>query len=147
MKPFFKELFDYNQHCNKQLIEKSLEFETEISEKTKKLFNHILNAHEIWNSRILQQKPTFGVWQIHPIQRWKTTNQSNFEASLSILDGKEIDLKVNYTNSKGDAFRNSIQDILFHIINHSNYHRAQIAADFRANNIEPLTTDYIFYKR
>ena len=51
------------------------------------------------------------------------------------------------TNSKGETFSNKIKDILFHIINHSTYHRAQIATDLKQNGIEPINTDYIFYKR
>ncbi|WP_185211767.1 DinB family protein [Sphingobacterium mizutaii] len=35
---------------------------------------------------------------------------------------------------------------MFHIINHSNYHRAQIATELRKQEIEPIQTDYIKYK-
>jgi uncharacterized damage-inducible protein DinB len=44
-------------------------------------------------------------------------------------------------------FSNTIKDILFHMINHSTHHRAQIAMDMRNNKLEPLPLDYIFYKR
>ncbi|QLH28398.1 MAG: hypothetical protein HWD63_02710 [Candidatus Parvibacillus calidus] len=39
-----------------------------------------------------------------------------------------------------------MKDIIFHIINHSTYHRGQIAMEFRQSGLEPLNTDYIFYK-
>lgn len=132
---------------NNQLIERSLESETKISERSLKLFNHILNAHEIWNTRILNQKPEFGVWQIHGMKDWKAINQSKYETSLSIINKLDLEAMVNYSNTKGDAFGNSVRDILFHIINHSTYHRGQIATDFRENGIEPIRSDYIFYKR
>ncbi|MCF8317339.1 MAG: hypothetical protein K9I02_01220 [Haliscomenobacter sp.] len=56
-------------------------------------------------------------------------------------------LIINYSNSKGQLFSNSIQDMLFHIINHSTYHRGQVATEFKRQGLEPLVTDYIFFKR
>ena len=147
MKTFFIELFEYNFQSNDQLIERALAFEPKITERSSKWFSHILNAHEIWNSRMLNQKPEFGVWQTHAIEDWKAINQSKFEASLSIIDEYGFDFLVNYSNSKGKSFQNTIRDILFHIINHSTYHRGQIATDFRENDIEPIFSDYIFFKR
>ena len=147
MKLFFTELFEYNFKCNSQVIKRSLEFESKITGRSHKLFDHIFNAHEIWNSRILQHAAVFGVWQSHGLKDWKVINQSCHEASLSIIGQFDFDLKVSYTNSLGDSYVSSVRDILFHIINHSTYHRAQIASDFRANDIEPVQTDYIFFKR
>lgn len=56
-------------------------------------------------------------------------------------------MPIGYKTSKGDAFQNTVKDILFHIINHSTYHRGQIAANCKEYGIEPLMSDYIFYKR
>ena len=147
MKAFFKELFEYNHQNNINLIERSQAFESKVSAKSHKLFSHFFNAHEIWNARILSQKSEFDVWQMHRIDDWKTINQSKYEASLSIIEGFNLNTMVSYTNTSGNAFENAVRDILFHIINHSTYHRGQIATDFRANGIEPIVSDYIFYKR
>jgi uncharacterized damage-inducible protein DinB len=147
MKSFFKELFDYNLQMNNQLIERSLEFEAKVTERSQKLFSHILNAHEIWNTRILKQKSEFGVWQIHKVAEWKSINQAKFETSISIINDMGLDAKVSYSTNDGKVFENAVRDILFHIINHSTYHRGQIAADFRTNEIDPIVSDYILYKR
>lgn len=147
MKAFLKELFEYNLDSNFRLIERSLEHEARIPEKSQKWFSHILTTHEIWSSRILKRPSQFAVWQLLPVREWNAVNQANFEVSCSILDEFQLDRKINYVNSLGDAYVNSVQDILFHIINHSTHHRGQIAANFRDNGLEPLATDYIFYKR
>lgn len=55
--------------------------------------------------------------------------------------------KISYKNSRGERFENSVRDILFHVINHSTYHRGQIATDCKLHGMTPLATDYIFYKR
>ncbi|HLT71137.1 MAG TPA: DinB family protein [Cyclobacteriaceae bacterium] len=147
MKPFFKDLFEYSHHFNQKLADVFVESPDRIPEKSVKLFNHILNAHRVWNTRIKPGQEPFGVWDLHPAQDFKNIDQINYEQSLLILDNFDFNEMITYTTSKGQRFTNSIRDILFHVINHSTYHRGQIAADFRQNGLEPLVTDYVFYKR
>ncbi|WP_379084396.1 DinB family protein [Pedobacter sp. UC225_65] len=40
-----------------------------------------------------------------------------------------------------------VKDILFHVFNHSTYHRAQIATLFKESGITPPVTDFIILKR
>lgn len=147
MKQFFKEIFEYNHHFNQKLFDVFADDPDKTSEKAVKLFNHLLNAHQIWNNRIDQQQPPFGVWQLHDIQELKNIDKTNYEQTLQILQKFDLTETINYSNTKGQAFSNNIQDILFHIINHSTYHRGQIATEFKQNGLEPLVTDYILYKR
>jgi uncharacterized damage-inducible protein DinB len=73
-------------------------------------------------------------------------DKRNFESSIFILDSFELAQTIQYSNSKGQPFKNSAGDILFQVINHSTYHRGQIATEFRQSGLEPLLTDYIYYK-
>lgn len=146
MKLFFKELFEYSHHFNQKLFDVFNESSDKTSERARKLFNHILNAHQIWNNRIDPRQPISGVWELHAAQELKSIDRTNYEHTLLILDKFDLNSAIHYTNSKGQTFCNRIRDILFHIINHSTYHRGQIATEFRQNGIEPLITDYIFYK-
>ncbi|HRO45183.1 DinB family protein [Agriterribacter sp.] len=147
MKDFFKELFEYSYHFNQRLWDIFNENPDKTSERSVKLYNHILNAHQIWNNRVNPMQPPYEVWQIHLIQNCKDIDKTNYEHSLLILDKFDLNDIVNYKNTKGQVFNNSIRDALFHVINHSTYHRGQIAADFRQNKMVPFVTDYIFYKR
>ncbi|MEJ7677740.1 MAG: DinB family protein [Segetibacter sp.] len=117
------------------------------SEKVWSLLNHILNAHHIWNNRITNKEKEFAVWEIHKPYECEEIERKNYKASLKIIDDYKLDQLIDYTNTKGQAFNNSVRDILFHVVNHSTYHRAQIASAYRQNGIEPLVSDYIFYKR
>jgi uncharacterized damage-inducible protein DinB len=144
---FFKDAFEYNYHFNQELIQLFENNKPIIPEKSIQLLNHFINAQEIWNERILNEKVSIGVWDIRPLQNLIKINQSNYNSSLSILNTIELSKNIEYKNSKGDVFSNSVQDVIFHVINHSTYHRAQIASDLKANGIEPINTDYIFYKR
>lgn len=107
----------------------------------------MINAQEIWNARILNHDISVDVWEIRPLENLKNHNKTNYNQSLNILNRTELSQKIEYKNSKGILFSNTVQDIIFHVINHSTYHRAQIASDLKANGIEPINTDYIFYKR
>ncbi len=147
MKSFFKELFQYSHYSNQRLYDLFNEHQGKTSEKSFSLFNHILNAHQIWNNRIQDKQITFGTWEVHTLHELKDMDTSNYEQSLQILEKFDVDSMIHYNNTKGEAFVNSVRDILFHVINHSTYHRGQIAADFRQHGLEPLITDYIFYKR
>ena len=147
MKDFFIELFEYSHDCNQKLAELFRTYSTQTSEKATKLYNHILNVHQVWNSRIEPNQNPFGSWEVHPLHEYPSIDQANFKNSLLILDKYELTTSIHYLNTKGQPFSNSVKDILFHIINHSTYHRAQIATEFRQNGLEPLMTDYILYKR
>lgn len=147
MKSFFKELFEYNHHFNQKLGDAFNDNPDKISEKAIKLYSHILNAHRVWNNRIEPKQTTFGIWEIHPIQSFKNIDKMNQEHSLLILDKYDLNETINYTTSNGQPFNNIIQTLLFHVINHSTYHRAQIATEFRQSELEPLATDYVHYKR
>ena len=146
MTTFFKELFQYSNHFNQLLISKLIENSDKVSEKTNQLQNHIINAHQIWNSRLLNKKP-FDVFEIHSVTELKKLDNENYQNTLKIIEATNLAQIFEYTNTKGQTFTNSVQDILFHIINHSTYHRAQIATEFKQFGLDPLVTDYIFYKR
>lgn len=146
MKKQFIDLLEYNSHFNQLLIKIYLENKDSFNEKMISLLNHILNAQQVWNSRIFIED-SFGVWQINPDEKLLEINQSNFENSVNILNERNLDEIIGYRNSKGDEFQNSIQEIFFHFINHSTYHRGQIAMLMKQAGLEPINTDYVFYKR
>ena len=146
MKHFFKELFQYSTFFNRQLIDKIIQNQDQVSEKSLKVMSHMLNAHHVWNARLENKNSLFGIWQNHTIEELMEIELNNSEMSLAILEKYDLDEIVHYTNTTGIKFENSVRDILFHVINHSTYHRGQIATDFRQNGIEPILTEYIYYK-
>lgn len=148
MKDFFAELFEYNHHYNQQLLLVFFnDHKGKISERSENIFNHMLYAHHTWNSRILEKPNQYGIWEIRPLHELDFIEKENYSLSLSILQDLALETEISYKNSLCKSFSNNLRNILFHIINHSTYHRGQIALDFRETGIEPLVSDYIFYKR
>lgn len=146
MKKKLIDLFEYTYHFNKEMIIVITENIKKIDTKTISLLNHTLNAQQIWNSRILGEN-SFEVWQVNPLENLNEINQQNFNKSIEIIEKFDFDQKVQYENSKGAKFENTVFEILFQAINHSTYHRGQINSLLKQNEINPVLTDYIFYKR
>lgn len=146
MKEFFEDIFEYHHHFNQKIVNQLIENETKLSERTIQLFCHSINAHQFWNARILGEEP-FGVQQLHKLDRCKEIDGQNYQNTLKILNHRDLEETVKYQNSAGIEFHNTIQQILYHVANHYSHHRGQIVSDIRRAGIDPIVTDYIFYKR
>ncbi|MEJ2162890.1 MAG: DinB family protein [Robiginitalea sp.] len=147
MKAFLHQLFDYNYYCNKQLIESCLGLKKAPISCVER-FSHILNAHHLWNARINGRDPQYGVWEVHKIKAWGDIHYDNQRDSFEIITNAEpLEKRISYETTDGHSYSSSLQDILFHIINHSTHHRGQIIMDLRTNDVEPPSLDYIHYKR
>ncbi len=144
---FFEDKFQYSHISNEKIIKQLTENPNTFIARIEELICHTLNAHTVWNERILKISPSVTTFQLHPLERLSKINNSNFEQSLHILKTVDCEKQLNYTNSQGLPFINSITDILFHIINHSTYHRGQLISLLKLEGIQPVVTDYIFYKR
>ncbi|MDP2686774.1 MAG: DinB family protein [Aequorivita sp.] len=147
MKDFFLDKFEYTHHCNQLLIDVLFKNPETYRDRISLLASHSLNAHHVWNHRLFGIAATFSVWQILEIGVLPTINNENFEHTKLFLQKKNLAEPVNYTNSKGESFTNTAGDILFHLINHSTYHRGQLVSQLKVEGVEPIVTDYIFYKR
>lgn len=146
MKEFFKDIFEYHNHFNQKLIEQLIFYESELPERTLPLFSHSINAQQIWNARIMEEEK-LDVYQVHKLEECKRIDNKNYQQTLKILNERDLDELIKYKNSKGTEFNNSIKQILFHVANHFSHHKGQIISDLRQSGIDPIVTDYIFYKR
>ncbi|WP_116126251.1 DinB family protein [Lewinella sp. IMCC34183] len=140
------QLFEYHRSTNDRVLYELDSHGHELPERTYPLFCHLLNAHQVWNARILR-RPAFGIRDIHTYEDCAQINHDNYRDTLEILKQFSPEMEVAYVNSQGDPFVNTVEDILLHVANHTAHHRGQIIADFRASGLEPPKTDYIFYRR
>ncbi|ULQ51325.1 DinB family protein [Flavihumibacter fluvii] len=146
MKAFFHDLINYNHHFN-QAITTVVDGKTEkVSEKAFQLLSHIINVHQIWNLKIQLGQAPFDPWQVHPKNDLKELDRQNFELSNQLLEAYALTHSIQWSTKNGQVFTNTLQDIFFQIINHSTYHRGQIATEFRQIGLEPLLSDFIYYK-
>lgn len=147
MSSILTDLLEYNHIFNQKLSAQFLRDGDKSTEASRKWFNHILNAHHIWINRILGKTPEFNPWSVHDPAYFSDLDKENYALSLLVLEEHRLDEIITYTNSLGKTYSNRVQDILLHIVNHSTYHRGQIAHNMRENGLEPIPSDYIMLRR
>ena len=146
MKAFFEDMFKYHSHFNQMIIQQMIENENLLTDRSIPLLFHTLNALQIWNARILQNSQ-LNLNEIFSLEKCTVFEAQNHSDTLHIIKFCDLDEIVNYSNSKGDNFSNTVQEILFHAANHFTHHRGQLVSDLRQVGVVPIATDYIFYKR
>lgn len=150
MKDYYFHLFEYNDWANRLVLDKLNEY-SNLNPKIYSLYSHIIIAQILWLNRVREEPNEFkDFWQLLDLDSIKRLNAKSTADWLSLLNGideKNLEQSHSYVNSKGNKYSNTLAQILTHVINHSTYHRAQIAQLLRAENIQPPYTDYIGFFR
>lgn len=114
---------------------------------------HIWGAENIWLKR-MQGSDTGSLSTEELLKNKSAALQALAETSASLLHfvqnktEAELDRIYPYKNLKGEPFESSYLDTLFHVVNHSTYHRGQIITMLREAGIEKVvSTDLIHYIR
>jgi len=149
MKEYFEKLYRYDNWANERIADFLLYNEND--DETLKLFSHILNAKFIWATRITKTSLGPNVWDVYlPEQLQQQVRDSTllFEGIIKKLTLEtEFALPVSYVTTEGKPYTTLLSDILAHIVNHSSYHRGQIAKLIRLKGFAPVNTDYITFCR
>jgi uncharacterized damage-inducible protein DinB len=146
MKDVLQQLLKYNDEANRRFIDAVLAARS-ANDRAGVILSHILNAHHIWNSRIGGTSPTGDPRELRPPETWPALNAENYRRSLELLASEDIERVVDYRDTKGNAHCNRIRDIVLHVVNHSTYHRGQLALLLGQEAKQPPSTDYIFHVR
>ena len=118
-----------------------------------KTLTHIWDAEVVWLNRLNGERitafPSTGL-EFTPdeiIHRLKITDNAFVE--LVNTRGEDFfDQSCSYTNMKGVPFTDPVDHILYHVINHSTYHRGQIITMLRDAGVTDLvSTDFIIFLR
>ena len=142
----FHRQFAYNAWANREVL-KGLEKMNPPPPAAVRWLAHILAAEQLWYTRLQRQSTQgFIVWPEWTAEECvgellRTINL--WESYLAGLTTEMLLHSITYTNTKGEAWQNTVSDILTHVIIHSGYHRGQIAADVRRTGAEPAYTDFI----
>lgn len=161
-KEHFIRLTGYNVWANKKCLqfieeagEASLDQEiTSSFSSIRKTIYHIYDAEVIWMQRINKTSDikwpasdklgsNFNLFEIEFIQASKA-----FVDFVNGLNDDDLEIILTYKNIAGKEFKNTIRDILTHVMNHGTYHRGQIVTLLRQTGLTQLSSlDYITFCR
>lgn len=113
---------------------------------------HLVAAEKLWVSRwegkpessLLTAKDAPSLANLKQIWEDVASRTARFVAKL---DDKKLQSTFEYTSTEGKRFTHTYQQTLQHLVNHSTYHRGQIATLMRQVGAEPVGTDLINFYR
>lgn len=146
MKDFFLDKFEYDFFATKNWIQCIVDQEEHVSPYVTRSISHIINVHHIWNCRLLKKESESDLWDILPLSYLDRLHQSNFQETIDFLEKYELSEKIKYHSSEGIHIEKPVTDVLYHMLNHSNYHRAQIVLDLKSNNNKTPSFNFISYR-
>lgn len=148
-KNHFIHLFKYNDWATRASAESIIGFEKK-DERLQELISHIVSAQKVWLNRVLGREVYVDPWEKHSTPECFTLSTEITAEWINLLESysdSDLEKRIDYKNTKGEKYLNTIKDLVAHVINHSTYHRGQIAQKVRALGGKPAITDYIFYQR
>lgn len=138
MKEFFKEKLEIDKELNLKLASYIEKNEDKVNEFILNQMSHILNMHHIWNCNLQNIESESFSWDKLPLQYYNKLILDNFLTTDNFIEEHELEQKIHFHDSEGVQFEKKVIDILYHILQHSNHHRAQINMAFKQQNITPL---------
>jgi uncharacterized damage-inducible protein DinB len=148
MKEYFLKLYQFNVWANNRVIH-CLQRQKIEDEKILTLMGHIVAAQFLWLHRILAlPAPDVKLWGTYSLPQLATMAEEAGKKWLHFVESEtNFNRALTYTNYVGDPYTNNVEMIMIHLVNHSSYHRAQIAMLLRQKGFEPINTDFITYDR
>lgn len=146
MKEIFQFQFQHDYAFNQLFIHDFYDKEMDKQERIRQLICHILNVHHLWNARLLGTSPLSMDWDDLPYYSWEALNLENYRTSIDCIQNVDLQNDIHYTNSEGIAIEKKAWLIVTHILNHSNYHRAQLNLLLRQMGLAPIELNLISFK-
>lgn len=148
MKKYFQKLYQYNAWADQRVLE-CLKTQKTSDAKILSLMGHVMAAQMLWLHRIRNlSPPAVALWGNYSLDELMALQEKSKKEWLMYIEREEnFDRDLHYTNYTGSPFTNSVEIIMIHVVNHSTYHRAQVAMLLRQGGMEPVNTDFITYDR
>ncbi|MFM7726241.1 MAG: DinB family protein [Flavobacteriales bacterium] len=146
MKEFFLDKLEYDYQANRTWIEYIEEQEDNIPDFILKSISHIINVHHIWNARLFGKAAESDSWDVLPVRYLHQLNLQNYRETTDYLEKIELGARVNYHSSEGIRFEKEDANILYHMLTHSNYHRAQIVMDLKQQGLKHPSLNFISFR-
>jgi uncharacterized damage-inducible protein DinB len=148
MKKYFLKLYQYNAWASQRVLD-CLNRQNITDEKILGLMGHMVAAQFLWLHRIKGlPAPNIKLWGDFALEELNSLAPKAATQWLDFVESTDnFDREMTYKNYTGDPYTNNVEMVMIHLVNHSTYHRAQIAMLVRTKGFEPVNTDFITYDR
>lgn len=155
-----RSLFEYNRWANRRFFEVIAALpDDQITAHVESsfpsilyTFAHIVGAEWVWLRRWKGENPsTLPDWLVNASLEKLRTQLSEVESEREVFAGslrdEDLQQALDYRTLDGTAYRNRLEDLLVHVVNHSTYHRGQLTTMLRQLGVRPVATDFVLFKR
>lgn len=148
MKSYFLKLYQYNAWANKRVLDCLLRQHVN-DEKILAVMGHVVAAQFLWLHRIQGLPPAqVKLWGEYKLEQLVSMSAEITQRWVQfVTDTDDFNRDLSYNNYVGDPYITNVEMIMIHLVNHSSYHRAQVAMLLRQKGFEPINTDFITYDR
>lgn len=148
MKKYFLKLYQYNYWSNKRVLG-AIQKQNVTDQKILQVMGHVLAAQYLWFHRInALPAPDVKLWGDYTLERLVQMAEDIGTQWISFVERTDnFDRELVYHNYTNDPYTNNVENIMIHLVNHSSYHRGQVAMLLRQKGFEPINTDFITYDR
>ena len=113
-------------------------------------FTHLVWSEWIWLRRWKGESPTivFSPTDFPTVESLRERFQAVAAERSAFLEGLESERLlqvIEYRNVQGETWRYPLWQQLFHVVNHSTYHRGQVTTMLRQLEAIPAPTDFLAY--
>ncbi len=114
---------------------------------------HLMGAEEIWIKRWLGERPTrIARPEEYPgftelCAHWKEVDGRAHAFVDALRSDEDIHRIVQYADLRGNPYAQPLGRLMQHVVNHSSYHRGQVACLLRQTGIKPVDTDLVVFYR
>lgn len=111
---------------------------------------HVLGAERVWLSRFVGNPLPFipGIEDYPDLPALAggfTDFWPELEMFLAGLSEAQLQADITWSNTRGETFTRPLWQPMLHLVNHSTYHRGQIATMLRQLGYAPAATDLIHH--
>lgn len=141
---FFFRMFKYDHWANSESLASVKSSGAQA--RPLRLMSHLIAAQQVWLDRLKQEKQSIASWPELSLQECEARQASlarSWQDYINGLGPDDYSRRISYTNSKGEPWASTVEDVLTHLLLHSAQHRGQIALELRASGETPAYTDFI----
>lgn len=153
-------LYDYNAWANQRALDSVAPLPVEQFTRPlgssfaslRDTLAHIWGSQWVWLERFQGRSPAAlpDVGQFPDLSalrgRWDD-DEERLQKFVSSLTQEDLNRVLSYRTMKFGEYRNPLWQSMQHMVNHSTYHRGQVATLLRQLNAKPISTDLMHFYR